>query len=90
MRLASAQLTEGKRPEKVLKSSRLFPCSFLQLLTADQMAAYLTGIYESDLEYRLERALAMLDPMIILILGSAVGAVLVGVLLPMTQLLTVL
>lgn len=92
-----ALVEEGKPLTQALRGFQELPASFFHMLAAAEESgalgptlAGLERIYGWELEARLETALALLEPLIMLGLGLVVGLVMMATLLPMTQLLQAL
>lgn len=77
-----------------LKGCGFFPRPFLDLVRAGEESAQLpemlgrsAAMYESDLEQAIDRFTALLEPLIMLVMGSIVGVVVIATMLPMMTLI---
>jgi general secretion pathway protein F/type IV pilus assembly protein PilC len=90
-------IVQGRRLSEELKKSHLFPPLMIRMLqTAEEtgnpteMLEHVADIYEEQLERTLVQFTNLLQPVMLLILGIIVGVVLLSVLLPLTDVSTLL
>lgn len=89
---ASKKIIEGSSLSKELKKSPLIPSLVPRLITVgeesgkmQEMTLKIAEIYEEEVEKKIARLLALMQPAILLILGAIVGMIMLGVLLPLTD-----
>jgi general secretion pathway protein F len=89
---AEEAIIEGRKLSEELKKSTLFPPLMVRMLkTAEEtgnpkeMLEHVADIYEEELERTLQQFTNLLQPVMLLILGIIVGVVLLSVLLPLTD-----
>ncbi|MCP4680995.1 MAG: type II secretion system inner membrane protein GspF [Desulfobacterales bacterium] len=89
---AMEQIEVGKSIAEPLAKSRWFPPIAIQMISAgeqsgelDNMLERIADIYEREAESRIMAATSMLEPMMILIMGLAVGFIVVSILLPIFE-----
>jgi general secretion pathway protein F len=94
---AEEGIIQGRRLSEELKKSGLFPPLMIRMLaTAEEtgnpteMLEHVADIYEEQLERTLVQFTNLLQPVMLLILGIIVGVVLLSVLLPLTDVSTLL
>jgi len=87
---AVEKVTEGQRLSSSLEK---FPPIFLQLVATGEKSGRLAEVldkaansYEEDFNRKVQRAVSLLEPSMILIMGVVVGIIVLAVLLPMFQL----
>lgn len=87
---AAKMVAEGSRLSTALSG---FPSVLVQLIATGEKSGTLAEVlsraadsYEADFERRVQKALSLLEPMMILLMGVIVGAIVLAVLLPMFQL----
>ncbi len=90
IRQAAKGVAEGARLSASLEG---FPPVLLQLIATGEKSGSLVEVldktaasYEEDFERRVQKALALLEPSMILLMGLVVGFIVLAVLLPMFQL----
>jgi general secretion pathway protein F len=90
IRRAAKGVAEGARLSASLEN---FPPVLLQLISTGEKSGTLVEVlnkaadsYEEDFERRVQRALSLLEPSMILVMGLLVGFIVLAVLLPMFQL----
>ncbi len=90
-------IIQGRKLSDELKKSGLFPSLMIRMLaTAEEtgspteMLEHVADIYEEQLERTLVQFTNLLQPVMLLILGVIVGVVLLSVLLPLTDVSTLL
>ncbi len=89
---AEAKIIEGKKLSDQFRTSPLIPNLFIRMLSVAEEAGNLSymlqniaNIYEEDLDKSLQRLTSLLQPVTLLILGVMIGLVLLSVLLPLTD-----
>ncbi len=87
---AAKMVAEGSRLSTALSG---FPSVLVQLIATGEKSGTLAEVlgraadsYEAEFERRVQKALSLLEPMMILLMGVIVGAIVLAVLLPMFQL----
>lgn len=92
-----SDLATGQRLSRALQQSALFPPLLVQLVavgeesgTLDSLLARCAGIYEEEADRLTDKLTAMLEPLIMAVLGGVVGVLLLALYLPMFQLGSVL
>ncbi len=89
---AEKRIGEGKKLSDELKSSPLIPSLVTRMLSLAEetgkmvpMLQNIADIYDEEMESHLTQMTALLQPMILLLLGGIVGLILLSVLLPLTD-----
>ena len=89
---AEKRIGEGKKLSDELKSSPLIPSLVTRMLSLAEetgkmvpMLQNIADIYDEEMEAHLTQMTALLQPMILLLLGGIVGLILLSVLLPLTD-----
>lgn len=92
MESARDKLIEGKKLSEILSRSRLIPKLVVRMLATaeetaslDKMLGSIADIYEEDLDKNIQQFAALIQPVMILLLGLIIGVVLLAVLLPLTD-----
>lgn len=92
IRKAEVNIMQGGKLTNVLAKSPLIPPLFSRMLSVAEEAGHMEGmlknivdIYEEDLEKSLQHFTALLQPVLILVLGVIVGVIMLAVLLPLTD-----
>lgn len=87
-----ADLGRGSALGEALEKSPLFPATVVQLVRVGEKTGELPPMleraaqsYEEELETRLTRAVALLEPTMIVLMGILVGAIVISVLLPIFE-----
>ena len=90
---AIKDVTEGRSLSGSLKDATIIPGILTQMIAIGERSGRLENIllkaadtYEKDFERSVNRALAMLEPMLILIMGIVVGFIVLAILLPIFEL----
>lgn len=90
---AEARIIEGSHLSYEFAKSRIIPKLIPKMLAIGEETGHLStmlnkvaDIYEDELEKTLKRALALMQPLILIIMGTIIGLVLVAILLPLTDL----
>ncbi|MEW6283815.1 MAG: type II secretion system F family protein, partial [Candidatus Eremiobacterota bacterium] len=93
-RRSTAALKDGATLVQALEVSHFFPRAYLHVLKAGEEAGRLpfmmtkiTDMYEAELDQALDMYTALLEPLVMLVMGIIVGGVVVATMLPMMQLL---
>ncbi|MEW6279332.1 MAG: type II secretion system F family protein [Candidatus Eremiobacterota bacterium] len=91
---STANLRDGVSLEESLKAADYFPSLFVQMVAVgeesgslDAMVARVALIYEQQVEHTLETLTALLEPMVMVVMGAIVGLIVVATMLPMMQVL---
>ena len=94
---AEEGIVEGRKLSEALKKSGLFPPLMVRMLaTAEEtgrpqeMLDHIADLYEGELEQTLVQFTNLLQPVMLLVLGGIVGLILLSVLLPLTDVSTLL
>ncbi|MCH9614609.1 MAG: Type II secretion system protein F [Chlamydiia bacterium] len=89
---AEKSIVEGGKLSEELRNSPLIPKLFVRMLEVSEEAGNLPDmlkniaeIYEEDLEKSLSRFTTLIQPVMLLVLGFFVGIILLSVLLPLTD-----
>ncbi|NGX50198.1 MAG: Type II secretion system protein F [Chlamydiae bacterium] len=89
---AEGKVIEGKRLSEEFAKSPLIPSLVVRMLSiaeesgrVAEMMGHLSTIYEENVERSLGRVTALLQPVILLLLGVIVAVILLSVLLPLTD-----
>lgn len=87
-----AKIVEGKKLSEELEKSPLIPQLVIRMMAVAEesgnmtkMMQHISEIYEEDLERSLTRLISLLQPIMLLFLGSVVALILLSVLLPLTD-----
>ena len=90
---ARVELVEGGKLSASLAKSSIFPPLLIHMIAVGEKSGTLEGMleksgsaYEREFEASVGRFLALLEPLLVLAMGLAVGLVVVAVLLPIFQL----
>lgn len=91
---ARFDLADGHGVTECFQANELFSPSALYLISAGEEAAklanmfqYVAKLFDEDVEYALEAATALLEPMIMVVMGLVVGFIVVSAAAPTIQLL---
>jgi len=94
---AEKKVLEGHRLSEELEKSPLIPTLALRMLAISEesgkiaeMMQHLSDIYEEDIERSLNRLTSFVQPVMLLVLGVVVAIILLAVLLPLTDVSSVL
>jgi general secretion pathway protein F/type IV pilus assembly protein PilC len=89
---AEKGLIEGKKLSEELKKSGIFPNIMVRMLqisdetgNTPEMLKNISRMYEDNLDKTLNRITALIQPVLLLVLGIVVGIILLAVLLPLTD-----
>lgn len=93
---AADRVVEGTSLSEALRQHALIPPSFIQMVAVGEESGkldYLLGkmgeAIDGEAEARLSRALSLLEPVIILVMGMVVAFIVISVLLPMLEISTI-
>jgi general secretion pathway protein F len=93
---AAARVVEGSSLSEALRQHALIPPSFIQMVAVGEESGKLDYLLdkmgeaiEGEVEARLSRALSLLEPVIILVMGMVVAFIVISVLLPMLEISTI-
>jgi type IV pilus assembly protein PilC len=97
LRQATDLVTEGKPAAEALRTAGLMPGTAVRMVEVgeasgrlDAMLAEVAGFYEERLEGRLARLMALIEPMLMLLVGVFVGGIIVTMYLPIFHLADVI
>ncbi|MDD2954826.1 MAG: type II secretion system F family protein [Oscillospiraceae bacterium] len=83
-------MKEGSSFSEAVAKAGIFPALFARMLTVgvktgatDTVLAKLAGLYEDELEEALDRAVSLVEPLLIAVLSVVVGVILISVMLPL-------
>lgn len=89
---AEVKIIEGKRLSEEMAKSPLIPSLVVRMLSiaeesgrVAEMMGHLSNIYEENIERSLGRFTALLQPVMLLLLGIIVAVILLSILLPLTD-----
>lgn len=89
---AAIAVREGESLAQALRTSPLLPPLVAQLIAVGEQSGELEGMlqrladtYEGQLELSSNRLLALLEPLLILLMGGAVGFIVIAILLPIFE-----
>lgn len=89
---AEVKIVEGKRLSEEIAKSPLIPSLVVRMLSiaeesgrVAEMMGHLSNIYEENIERSLGRFTALLQPVMLLLLGIIVAVILLSILLPLTD-----
>lgn len=95
--LAAGQLVEGETLRDSLAASEFFPRVFLEMVEVGEESGqvadilmWLSRMYQEELEATLGTLAAMLEPLVMLVLGVIAGVVMLATMLPMVRALEAL
>ncbi len=93
---ASARIVEGASLSEALRQHALIPPTLVQMVAVGEESGKLDYLLDKmgeaidgEVEARLSRALSLLEPVIILIMGMVVAFIVISVLLPMLEISTI-
>ncbi len=93
---AAARVVEGTSLSEALRQHALIPPSFIQMVAVgeesgkiDYLLDKMGEAIDGEVEARLSRALSLLEPVIILVMGVVVAFIVISVLLPMLEISTI-
>ena len=94
---AELKVLEGKKLSEEFQKSPVFPILLVRMLAVAEesgrmaeMMNHLAAIYEEDIEQSLNRLTSLLQPVMLLFLGVVVAIILLAVLLPLTDVSSIL
>lgn len=89
---AEARIIEGSSLSAELQKSRWFPAMMVRMIKVGEesgnsvtMLNKVAEMYEGELEKTLDRALALVQPVILIFIGAIIGTILLAVLVPLTD-----
>jgi general secretion pathway protein F/type IV pilus assembly protein PilC len=89
---AEARIVEGSSLSAELQKSRWFPQMMVRMIKVGEesgnsvvMLNKIAEMYEAELEKTLDRALALVQPLILIFIGVVIGTILLAVLVPLTD-----
>jgi len=92
METVREQVTEGAGLSGPLREAAIFPAMLPQMAAVGEKSGELEGmllkvaeIYEHQVQTRLNGMMALLEPLMILLMGSVVGFIVLAILLPIFQ-----
>lgn len=92
MQTAEARIIEGSSLSAELKQSKWIPTMVSRMLAVGEdagstvtMLNKIADMYEADLEKTLQRLVALAQPVILIFMGVIIGVVLLGILLPLSD-----
>ncbi len=84
---------EGQNLTEPLKSTKLFPTMVIQMVSVgeetgklDDMLLKMSDFYDAEVDVAVDAIMAMMEPLIMSVLGVVIGAVVIGMYLPMFML----
>lgn len=91
---ATDAVVAGQPLHKSLEATGFFPKPFLQIVKVGEetgevatMIEHLTDMYEQDIDCAVDRFAAMVEPLIMLFMGTVVAILVVAMMLPLTKLI---
>lgn len=92
MRIAESKIIEGSSLSTELKKSKYVPAMVTRMLAVGEdtgntvvMLEKIADIYEDSLEKTIAQIMALSQPIILIVMGGIIGAVMVAILLPLTD-----
>lgn len=92
IQVAEGKIIEGHSLSQELKRSAYFPPLIARMLAVGEesgttvvMLNRIADMYEGEIEKTLDRVMAMAQPVILIVMGLVIGAVLLAILLPLTD-----
>ncbi len=90
--LAEKKIEEGEKLSEELQKQPLFPPLFSHILKIGEASGELSQsfgklatMYEESVEKKLSKLMTLLSPIILLIMGVVIGAIMLGILIPLTD-----
>ena len=90
------KINVGQGVTEAFKSSDIFPPMVIQLMSSgeksghmDEMFSEVAAFYEPEVEYTLRNLTSLLEPFLLLVMGSIVGFIALSVLLPIFNLIKI-
>ncbi len=94
LRRAREDLGEGVPVSECFRNNEVFPNTALHLISAGEEAArlsemfsYVASHFDEEVEYALDGAASMMEPMIMVVMGAVVGFIVIAAAMPTVQLL---
>lgn len=92
---ARTRIREGDRIGDPLQKSKLFPPMVVQMINIgeesgalDQMLAKIADFYEAEVDVAVESLTAAIEPLMIIVLGGAVGFIVIAMFMPIIAIIT--
>lgn len=92
---ARSRIREGDRIGDPLQKSKMFPPMVVQMISIgeesgalDQMLTKVADFYESEVDAALESLTASIEPVMIVVLGGAVGFIVIAMFMPLVAVIT--
>ncbi len=90
-----ASINEGKGIAEPMKVSKMFPAMVVQMVSVgeatgklDELLLHVSDYYDSQVDYTISNMASLIEPILIVILGSAVLFMALGIFLPMWNLMS--
>lgn len=90
------RINVGQGVTEAFRSSGIFPPMVIQLMSSgeksghmDEMFSEVAAFYEPEVEYTLRNLTSLLEPFLLLVMGSIVGFIALSVLLPIFNLIKI-
>ena len=94
---ARTSIREGETMAEPLKESGVFPPMVVQMISVgeqtgalDEMLTKIAGFYEAEVDPAVDKLTAIIEPMMIVLMGGIVGGMVVAMYLPMFKLINVI
>lgn len=92
IRVAQSKIIEGSSLSVELKKSKFIPATVARMLAVGEdtgktvtMLQKIADLYEDSLEKTISRLMALVQPVILIVMGGIIGSVMVAILLPLTD-----
>lgn len=92
---ARTRIREGDRIGDPLQKSKLFPAMVVQMINIgeesgalDQMLTKIADFYEAEVDVALQSLTAAIEPLMIVVLGGAVGFIVIAMFMPLLAVIT--
>ena len=89
-------VNEGKGMSEPMKASGIFPPVVIQMVAAgeetgqlESLLLHVSDYYDSQVDYMIKNLVSLIEPILILVLGSAVAFLALGIFMPMWDLMNV-
>jgi len=89
-------VNEGKGMSEPMKASGIFPPVVIQMVAAgeetgqlESLLLHVSDYYDSQVDYMIKNLVSLIEPVLILVLGSAVAFLALGIFMPMWDLINV-
>jgi type IV pilus assembly protein PilC len=94
---ATQDLRDGKELVDVFESVGIFPPLFIRMVTIGQKVGHLDemldksgNVFDDEVDDAIERLTVMIEPILIIVLSVIVGVILLSVMLPMIDIMTII